>query len=44
MCSKKEMTQETLQELIADLHIIKNALGYVSDYLDTATSTPEQKT
>lgn len=37
------MTTST-QELVSELEIIKNALGYLVDYLDSATTTPEQKT
>lgn len=29
------------QELVAELEIIKNALGYIADYLDSCTTTPE---
>lgn len=31
------------QELLAELEIIKKAVGYIADYLDSATTTPEQR-
>lgn len=39
----RKMTTST-QELVSELEIIKTALGYITDYLDSHTTTPEQQT
>ncbi|MBF0778333.1 hypothetical protein [Streptococcus cuniculi] len=37
------MTQQSpVQEILIELNVIKNALGYVLDYLEVSIDTPER--